>query len=248
MVKTRIIPSHPALILEEEQRYLIITDLHIGFEASLISNDIFIEPKDLIREMRNNIQNLVQVHKADTLVLLGDIKSGIDSISKIEWSAVPLFFEMGKDIKTIVVPGNHDGNLQKLLPDYVTLTSSAGLVIGDVLLTHGHVMPSENLSYVSKIIMGHVHPVYFQEGSVVDGQRVWISIKTEKSQLFPTVKGDLEIIVMPSFNKYFYATHKRYYKRSISPILESIKDYQTAKIVTLDGSIIGDETMISNVL
>ena len=143
MVKTRIIPSHPALILEEEQRYLIITDLHIGFEASLISNDIFIEPKDLIREMRNNIQNLVQVHKADTLVLLGDIKSGIDSISKIEWSAVPLFFEMGKDIKTIVVPGNHDGNLQKLLPDYVTLTSSAGLVVGDVLLTHGHVMPSE---------------------------------------------------------------------------------------------------------
>ena len=96
--------------------------------------------------------------------------------------------------------------------------------------------------------MGHVHPVYFQEGSVVDGQRVWISIKTEKSQLFPSVKGDLEIIVMPSFNKYFYATRKRYYKRSISPILESIKDYQTAKIVTLDGSIIGDETMISNVL
>ena len=248
MVKTRIIPSHPALILEEEQRYLIITDLHIGFEESLISNDIFVEPKDLIREMRNNIQNLVQVHKADTLVLLGDIKSGIDSISKIEWSAVPLFFEMGKDIKTIVVPGNHDGNLQKLLPDYVTLTSSAGLVIGDVLLTHGHVMPSENLSYVSKIIMGHVHPVYFQEGSVVDGQRVWVSIKTEKSQLFPSVKGDLEVTVMPSFNKYLYATHKRYYKRSISPILESIKDYQTAKIVTLDGSIIGDETMISNVL
>ena len=245
MVKTRLIPSHPALILEEKQRHLVITDLHIGFEAGLISNDIFIEPKELIREMHDNIQNLVQVHKADTLVLLGDIKSGIDSISKIEWSAVPLFFEIGKDIKTIVVPGNHDGNLQKLLPDYVTLTSSAGLVIGDVLLTHGHVMPSENLSFISKIIMGHVHPVYFQEGSVVDGQRVWISIKTEKSQL---LKGDLEIIVMQSFNKYFYATRKRYYKRSISPILESIKDYQTAKIVTLDGSIIGDETMISNVL
>ena len=248
MVKTRLIPSHPALILEEKQRHLVITDLHIGFEAGLISNDIFIEPKELIREMHDNIQNLVQAQKVDSLVLLGDIKSGIDSISKIEWGAIPLFFEMGKDIKTIVIPGNHDGNLQKLLPDNVTLTSSAGLVIGDVLLTHGHVMPSENLSFVSKIIMGHVHPVYFQEGSVVDGQRVWVSIKTEKSQLFPSVKGDLEVTVMPSFNKYLYATHKRYYKRSISPILESIKDYQTAKIVTLDGSIIGDETMISNVL
>src|SRR5437899_6163137 len=225
MVKTRIIPSHPALILEEEQRYLIITDLHIGFEASLISNDIFIEPKDLIREMRNNIQNLAQVHKADTLVLLGDIKSGIDSISKIEWSAVPLFFEIGKDIKTLVVPGNHDGNLQKLLPDYVTLTSSAGTVIGDVLLTHGHVMPSENLSFISKIIMRHVHPVYFQDGSVLDGQRVWVSIKTQKSQVFPSSKGNLEILVVPSFNKYLYVTQKRY-KKSISPILKSIKDCQ----------------------
>src|SRR2546428_3891640 len=248
MVKTRIIPTQPALILEEKERHLVITDLHIGFEANLISNDIFIEPKDLVREMRDNIENLIQSEKADTLVLLGDIKSGIDTISKIEWNAVPLFFEIGKDIKTIVIPGNHDGNLQKLLPDYVTLTSSSGIVIGDVLLTHGHVMPSENLSDISKIVMGHVHPVYFHEGSVVNGQRVWVSIMTQKSQVFPSSKGDLEIIVMPSFNNYFYARHKRYYKRSISPILESIKDYQTGKIVTLDGSIIGDETMISNVL
>lgn len=248
MVKTRIIPRQPALILEEKERHLVITDLHIGFEANLISNDIFVEPKELIFEMRDNIENLVKSEKADSLVLLGDIKSGIDSISKIEWDAVPLFFEIGKDIKTIVIPGNHDGNLQKLLPDYVTLTSSSGIVIGDVLLTHGHVMPSENLSGIAKIVMGHVHPVYFQAGSVVDGQRVWVSFKTQKSQVFPSSKGDLEILVVPSFNKYFYATHKRYYKKSISPILESIKNYQSAKIVTLDGSIIGNESMIESVL
>ncbi len=248
MVRTRIIPKQPALILEEKERHLVITDLHIGFEASLISNDIHIEPKELIREMHDNLEDIIQSEKADTLVLLGDIKSGIDTISKIEWNAVPLFFEIGKKIKTIVIPGNHDGNLQKLLPDWVTLTSSSGMVIDDVLLTHGHVMPSENLSSVNKIIMGHVHPVYFQEGSVVDGQRVWVSIKTAKSQVFPSSKGDLEIIVMPSFNKYFYATHKRHYKKSISPILQCIKDYQSAKIATLDGSIIGDETTLSSVL
>ena len=247
MVKTRIIPTQPALILEEKERHLVITDLHIGIESNLISNDIFIEPKDLVREMRDNIENLIQSEKADTLVLLGDIKSGIDTISKIEWNAVPLFFEIGKDVKTIVIPGNHDGNLQKLLPDYVTLTSSSGIVIGDVLLTHGHVMPSENLSDISKIVMGHAHPVYFQDGSVLDGQRVWVSIMTQKSQVFPSAKGNLEILVVPSFNKYLYASQKRY-KKSSSPILMSIKDHQSAKIVTLDGSIIGNESMISNVL
>ena len=82
----------------------------------------------------------------------------------------------------------------------------------------------------------------------MDGQRVWVSIKADKSQLFPSTTGNLEIIIIPSFNRYFYASQKRFHKKSISPILESIKKYQSAKIVTLDGSIIGDEAMIANVL
>ena len=248
MVKTRIIPSHPALILEGEQRYLTISDIHIGFETNLISNDIHVEPKDLIKELQENLELLIKLENPDSLVLLGDVKSGIDSISKVEWNAVPLFFEIGKKIKTVVVPGNHDGNLQRLLPEWISLTSSSGMVIDDVLLTHGHVMPSENLSHINKIVMGHLHPVYFQEGSVLDGQRVWVSIKTSKNQIFPSAKGDLEIIIIPSFNKYFYATQKRYHKKSISPIIENIKDFDSAKIVTLDGSIIGNEAILQNVI
>jgi putative SbcD/Mre11-related phosphoesterase len=248
MTKTRIIPLQPALILEDEQRYLVITDIHIGFEASLISNDIHLEPKDLIKEIHESLELLIKSEKPDALVILGDVKAGIDSISKAEWSAVPYFFEIGKKIKTIVIPGNHDANLQRLAPEWITLASSSGIVIGDILLTHGHVMPSENLSHINKIIMGHLHPVYFQEGSVLDGQRVWVSVKTGKNQIFPSTSGDLEIIIIPSFNRYFYASFKKYHKKSISPILQSIKDFQSAKIVTLDGSIIGNESILQNVL
>ena len=32
------------------------------------------------------------------------------------------------------------------------------------------------------------------------------------------------------------------------PILERVKDYSSAKIVTLDGSIIGDESIINQIL
>jgi uncharacterized protein len=248
MVLTRLVQSQPALILEDVKRYLVVTDLHIGFESSLVANDIHVEPRDLVREILQNLEGIIDLQKPDSLVLLGDVKASVESISKIEWDAVPLFFEIGKKIETIVIPGNHDGNIQKLVPDWVTVSSSSGIVIGDVLLTHGHVMPSENLSHVNKIIMGHVHPVYFQEGSVLDGQRVWVSIKTDKGTIFPSSSGPLEVIVIPSFNKYFYATFKKHHKRSISPILESIKEFQSAKIVTLDGSIIGNESMISNVL
>jgi len=83
---------------------------------------------------------------------------------------------------------------------------------------------------------------------VVNGQRVWVSIKTEKENIFPNKSGELEIIIIPSFNKYFYATHRKKYKKSISPIINKIKTVSTAKIVTLDGAIIGNESIIEQVI
>jgi uncharacterized protein len=248
MVLTRLVQSQPALILEDKKRYLVVTDLHIGFESKLVANDIHVGPKEIIAETVQSLEKIIESEKPDSLILLGDVKSSVEFISKIEWSMVPLFFEIGKKIETIVIPGNHDGNIQNLVPEGVTISSSSGLVIGDVLLTHGHVMPSENLSHINKIVMGHVHPVYFHEGSVLDGQRVWVSIKAEKSQIFPSTTGEIEIIIVPSFNKYFYATFKKSYKKSISPLINAIKTPRSAKIVTLDGSIIGNESMISSVL
>ncbi len=249
MVNTKIFPSQPALILEGKNRSLIISDLHIGFESKLASNKIFLGKNTTIDETISLIQDLIKSSKADTLILLGDIKSSIKSISKSEWDEIPKFFEKIKDVAdTIMIPGNHDANIQRLIPDGVSLVGSTGLVLENILLTHGHVMPSENFSHVDKIIMGHVHPVFFQEDSVINGQRVWVSFKTEKQQVFPSTSGELEIIIIPSFNKYFYATQKKQYKKSISPILQRIKDFSSAKVVTLDGSIIGDESILKQIL
>ena len=247
MLKTRIIQSHPALMLEDAKRYLVVTDLHIGFENTLAANDIFVEPTTIIQDILDELRSIIKSEKPDSLVLLGDIKAGIDSISKIEWQAVPSFFDIAKEIDTVLIPGNHDGSIQKLLPENVRVASSSGIVIEDALLTHGHTLPSENLSHVNKIIMGHLHPVFFSKGSVVDGQRVWVSLKTEKRNIFPSVQGEIEIIIIPTFNKYFYASHKRY-KKSISPIIERIKKSHSAKIVTLDGAIIGNESLLENVI
>jgi metallophosphoesterase superfamily enzyme len=73
------------------------------------------------------------------------------------------------------------------------MISSTGTVEENILLTHGHTMPSENFSHVDKIIMGHIHPVFFQEDSVMNGQRVWVSIKTEKENIFPNKTGEIEM-------------------------------------------------------
>ena len=249
MLKIRIVPSQPALMLEGKNRSLVITDLHIGFESSLFGNNIFVGKNTTIQETINGIEEILEKTKADSLILLGDVKSSIKSISKNEWSEVPLFFKkMSEKVDTILVPGNHDANIQKLVPDEVTLASSTGVVIENILLTHGHTVPSENFSNVDKIIMGHIHPVFFQDESVINGKRVWISIKVNKQQIFSSASGEIEITIVPSFNKYFYSTHKKKYKKSISPILEKIKKIKSAKIITLDGTIIGDESIINQIL
>ena len=248
MVITRIIDSEPALILENEKKNLIISDLHIGFEHKFSSNKIPNSRNSSVNDIINNVKKIIKKENPDTLILLGDVKSSIQNITKSEWNDVPYFFEELKSIEIILIPGNHDANITRLIPDNVTLISSKGMIIDDVLLTHGHTMPSKNYSNVNNIIMGHIHPVYFDENSLLNGERIWISIKTDKSTIFPSAKGKINITIVPSFNPYFYATEKRYYKKSISPIVEKIKGSAIAKIATLDGTIIGNESIINQIL
>ncbi len=249
MLLTRIIPSKPALILEGAKKSLIVTDIHIGFENNMESNEIFIGKNSTINESIQELSDMIDSERPDSVILLGDIKSSIKSITRNEWDEVPLFFKKIREkCDVTLIPGNHDSNIQKLVPDNITMISSTGMVEENILLTHGHTMPSENFSHVDKIIMGHIHPVFFQEDSIINGQRVWVSIKTDKENIFPNKTGDIEITIIPSFNKYFYATHKRQYKKSTSPIINKIKEISKAKIITLDGTIIGNESNINQVI
>ena len=249
MVSARIIDSEPALILEGDKKNLVISDLHIGFEHKFSSNKSLVEKNSSINDIISNITKIIKKEKPDTLILLGDIKSSIQTITKSEWKDVPYFFEeVSKLLEVILIPGNHDANIDKLIPNDVTLISAKGMIMDDVLLTHGHTMPSENYSNVSNIIMGHIHPVYFDKNSLLNGERIWITIKTEKSEIFSSTKGKINITIVPSFNPYFYATEKKYYKKSISPIIEKIKDSAAAKIVTLNGTIIGNESILKDLI
>ena len=249
MVTTRIIDSEPALILEEKRKNLVISDLHIGFEDKFSSNKNTVKKNSSINEIISNVTKIIKKENPETLILLGDVKSSIQSITDLEWKDIPYFFEEIKNsLEVILVPGNHDSHIDRLIPNDVTVISSKGMILDDVLLTHGHTMPSKNYSSVNNIIMGHIHPVYFDKNSLLNGERIWISIKSDKSKIFPDTKGNLNITIVPSFNPYFYATEKKYYKKSISPIVEKIKDSTTAKILTLDGTIIGNESMLKDLI
>ena len=132
MVTTRIIDSEPALIVEEERKNLVISDLHIGFEHKFSSNKNTIENNSSIKDIISNVKKIIKKENPDTLILLGDVKSSIQNITKTEWNDVPYFFEEIKNsLDIILIPGNHDSNIDRLIPNDVTLIGSKGMIISE---------------------------------------------------------------------------------------------------------------------
>jgi hypothetical protein len=235
------------LLLEDKKKYVAVTDLHIGLEAELLTKGVTMP--SIVPGMASELLTLVEREHADGVILLGDIKHTVGSISKQEWDEIPAFLkQLAAKTEVYLVPGNHDGNIRHLVPASVNSVSAMGMTIGDTLLVHGHSMPSDVRSNVSRIVMGHVHPVFVKRGSVVHGQRVWIYMQARKEALFSS-EGVIEIVVVPSFNPHLYATGE-HYRRSISPVITRVMRAGVDKciVATLDGSVVGDEGVLPNIL
>jgi len=247
----KITPLHPhaALLLEDDnKKYVAVSDLHIGLEAELLSKGVTMP--SLVSDMFGELSGLVQSQHADGVVLLGDIKHMVGSISKQEWEDIPTFLkQLSGRAEVYLVPGNHDGNIRHLVPVNINMISSTGMTLGDTLLVHGHSMPSDVRSHINRIVMGHIHPAFFKKGSVLNGQRVWIYLRAKKEALF-SQEGMLDIVVVPSFNPHLFATAEKAYRKSISPIITRVVQQGMEKclIATLDGSVVGDADILSRIL
>jgi uncharacterized protein len=251
-VKVRPLHPHAALLLEDEDRkFIAVSDLHIGLEAELSAKGVTVNPR-LVPDMAGELASLAESQHASGIILLGDIKHTVSSINKQEWEDIPAFLKhLSTRGEVYLVPGNHDGNIRHLVPASVNMISSKGMVLGDTLLVHGHSMPSDVRSHVRQIVMGHVHPVFLRWGSVINGERVWVYLQARKEAVF-SLQGTLEVVVVPSFNPYLYATGERKYRhKSISPIITRIMQSGAVEkciVATLDGSIVGDAAVLQRIL
>jgi len=251
MTKMKILHPHPAVLLEADQRYIVVSDLHIGFESELSGRGINISSEKYMDEMLNELSAIIKKEEPDVLVLLGDIKSSVHTITKAEWRNIPDFLhKLSKMCKVFLIPGNHDGNIRHLVPREIRMMGGKGMVLDDTLLIHGHTMPSKTSSTIKRIVMGHIHPIFVKQGSVLSGQRVWVYLKADKQQIFSNSKGMLDIVVLPSFNSYFYySMQSRAYRKSISPIVSKVmQKVSKAMVLTLDGSIVGNESLLEQII
>jgi len=216
------------MLVEAEERMLLATDFHLGIEYELAKMGINI-PYQTDRFLEELLA-LVREHRPDRLILLGDIKHGVPITSFQEKREIPRFLTtLQKEVEKIdLIRGNHDGNIQNLVPEDIEIHPSKGLLLGDefkVGALHGHAWPYPKIFSADLIVMGHNHPAVQLNTplGVRITRRVWVrgrtdvrrlagafldqaGIKTEGDPLkefcehFEAEASDSQVVIMPTFN------------------------------------------------
>ncbi len=223
-----LLPPYPAALLETQQtRTMIIADLHIGWEMALAKQGIHV-PTQTPKLLRK-LESLVTTYKPDKLLILGDVKHTVATAETGEWHDIPDFFnELAKHVQhTSIVRGNHDGNLEPLLPENIEILPATGVALENVGFFHGHCWPSPALLKCRTLVMAHVHPVvaFRDQAGFRITRQVWINArcstrwlakillqksgkKTEKTveetllRQFRIKPRTSQLFIMPSFNDF----------------------------------------------
>jgi uncharacterized protein len=156
---TLLMPQPAALIQTETKKTLVIADPHLGWEIALQEKGIHV-PSQTPKLLKKLVDLLVE-HKPDALLIVGDVKYTVMASEPGEWHDIPDFFgEIKQYVAEIsIVRGNHDANLEPMLPENVAMYPATGVVENDVGLFHGHKWPSPALLVCKTLVMGHLHPV-----------------------------------------------------------------------------------------
>ncbi|UCG37241.1 MAG: metallophosphoesterase [Candidatus Bathyarchaeota archaeon] len=261
--------NYPALLLSQNvHKTLIISDLHLGWEINLSRKGIHIPSQ--MEKILQKLLNLLEMTRPRTLMILGDIKDTIAKAETGEWRDVPAFFEAleAKVNEIQILRGNHDGNLEPLLPPSTQMHPATGITLGTIGFFHGHTWPSKKLLQCKTLVIGHIHPTIAFRDSL--GFRttkpVWIKARCDTGKLVngflrskhikkagnpikafktrfsikPQVK---ELLIVPIFNDFLGGrpiNRKRQYRSYIGPLLRSqAVDINKAEAYLLDGSFLG---------
>ena len=186
---TPLTPYPVALTKTQKTRTLVIADLHIGWEIALSQRGIYV-PTQMPRLLRR-LESIVTKYKPEELLILGDVKHTVARAEIGEWHDVPDFFdELKKQIRKIcIIRGNHDGNLEPLLPENVKILPATGITLGEVGFFHGHRWPSPTLLRCKTLVMGHVHPVvaFRDPAGFRITRQVWVKASCNGTQLAETL-------------------------------------------------------------
>jgi len=231
--------DEPALLLKEKN-LLVIADLHIGIENELREKGLQVPSQTKLMEER--LISLVTKHTIQDIIFLGDIKHTIPSSTHEERTDVKNFLSVMKSYGTLhILPGNHDGNINRFLAPGIQLHPSDGFVFEGIGFTHGHRKPSPEVMHCDQVVIGHSHPLVL----LIDRlgyrtfEQCWLRgsplphILQEKYPESPTS----QILLMPAFNPLCGGTAVN--QDSLLGPFSSFIDVDNAELYLLDGSSLG---------
>jgi putative SbcD/Mre11-related phosphoesterase len=263
------IPNHQAILIKEaKSKTLVIGDLHIGWEMALSEKGVHVPTQ--MPKLLERLMALISTYKPEKLLILGDVKHTIATAELGEWQDLPEFFnELKKQVKEIcVVPGNHDGNLEPLLPENIKIMPATGVTIGEAGFFHGHMWPSPTLLECKTLVMGHIHPVvaFRDPAGFRITKQVWVKANCNGTQLanallqkhkirikksaeetlwkhFKIKLKTSQLFIMPSFNELLGGkplNARKIGEDVLGPVLRSeAVDMKNAELYLLDGTFLG---------
>ena len=230
--------NEPALMINS--KILLVADLHIGIESELSEQGI--NTASQTQTMTNRLITLCKKYKPKEIILLGDIKHNIPSSTIQERKDVINFLETMQQYGVIhIIPGNHDGNIQRITPTSITIHSSDGFIMENLGFVHGHRWPSEEIMQCEQIIMAHTHPTIMLTDRLEykTYEPCWLKAKTIQDKLkdrYPNSK-ESQILITPAFNPLCGGTSAN--KEGIMGPIGKIIDVENTEVYLLDGSALG---------
>ncbi len=234
------IPDHPVLRLEGPETVLCVGDLHIGIEADLRYRGI-VMPSQTHR-MESELKELVE--GVDRLIIIGDVKHQVPGSTKQEHMEVPRFFNslLNHYPRIDLVKGNHDTDIERMLPSRVTVHDQGGMVLDDVGFVHGHAWPSTEVMSSRLLVMGHNHPVVIFEDGLHHNQveRCWVRCRfkgpSERYSQLPE-----EAIMVPALNRSLGGGPVNLEgPRMLGPLLvNELLDLDNGQVYLIDGLYLG---------
>jgi hypothetical protein len=217
--------NYPVMKLGE---YLIAADLHIGITKDIYDSGVVL-PRQSIK-LAEKINKLKRITRAKKLVLLGDVKHKVLGFSLREKYEIERFFELLNFKDIVIVKGNHDGDIEKMLPNGKNISVRKSFVIDDYFLTHGH---RKIRTKKKVIVIGHNQPhiKFRDEIGAVYIEPVWV-----RGKLKGKLKGK-NLIIIPAFNDLCGATVVNR-DRLLGPVAKHLNK-KSAHVYLLDGTDLG---------
>jgi len=188
------------LLKTGSRTYMIIADLHIGFELDLKNKGIRLPLQT--DKIVTKLLGLLNKYNVYGVVILGDLKHSLLGYNRreaedVRW-LVEQIYQFANEV--VLIPGNHDSNIEEILHGLgVRICSSRGIRVKNselsVGLFHGHAWPSLRVLSCEILIMGHIHPTVGLRDSM--GLRyiepVWVRVRVGKDDLAYSVCKHLGI-------------------------------------------------------